>query len=42
MVIMDSGKVIINSGLTSKNDQHQIGISDHLAPDFVIGLNRNR
>lgn len=42
MTIMDSGKVIIESGQPSKDDRHQIGISDHLASDLVIGLLRNR
>lgn len=42
LVIMDSGKVIINSGLSRKVDRHQSGIGDHLTSDLVIGLHRNR
>jgi len=41
-VIIDSGKVIIDSGLLRKNDRLETGISDHHAPDWVIGLHRNR
>lgn len=33
MPIMDSGKVIIDSGQPSKSDRHQIGISDRLTSD---------